>query len=163
MHIHVDWSGPYTYEEATKLRNEQTDFGVYQIYGTHAVYGSDVLLYIGKAEQQTFGLRLSQENWNFHNQDASRVLVYVGRLGGYNDTPSASEWSAQISLVEKLLIYSHWPAGNSSGLHTSFSKELYPVHVLNWGCYRDLLPEMSGSRYSDQYYSSKNYRTYGAS
>ena len=161
MHIHVDWSGPYTYEEATKLRNEQTDFGVYQIYGAHAVYGSDVLLYIGKAEQQTFGLRLSQESWNFHNQDASRVLVYVGRLGGYGDTPSASEWSDQISLVEKLLIYSHWPAGNSSGLHASFSEELYPVHILNWGCYRDLLPEMSGSRYSDQYHSSENYRKYG--
>lgn len=60
--IHMVWEGPYSYEEITNtLRDEYCDFGVYQIYGAHPIYGSDVLLYIGKADQQTFGVRLSQE------------------------------------------------------------------------------------------------------
>ncbi len=30
-HIHVEWTGPQTMEETRKLRNEDTDYGVYQI------------------------------------------------------------------------------------------------------------------------------------
>ena len=43
--IHIDWSGPYTYGQAVQLRNGQDDYGVYQIYGTHPIYGADVMLY----------------------------------------------------------------------------------------------------------------------
>lgn len=163
VHIHVEWSGPHSYAEALALQDEYTDFGVYQIYGSHPVYGSDVLLYIGKADQQTFGKRLGQENWNYHNQDSSRVMVYVGRLAGYGSTPRNDDWSRQISLVERLLIYSHWPAGNSSGLNVSFGLELHDVHVLNWGQYRDLLPEVSGARYSDRFGTFENYEVFGES
>lgn len=163
MHVHVQWDGPYTFDQVKNFKDEFTDFGVYQIYGTHPVYGSDVLLYIGKADMQTFGVRLSQHSWNFHNQDASRLAAYLGRLSGYKITPSDSDWSNQIDFVERLLIYSHWPAGNSSGLNAAFGKELYRVHILNWGRYRDLLPEVSGSRYSDQFYSSDGYLPYGES
>ncbi len=156
LHLHVEWDGPHPYDSAMRLRDEYIDYGVYQIYGSHPIYGSDVLLYIGKADRQTFGARLSQEGWNFHNQDSSRVAVYIGRLAGYSSTPRDSVWSQHITLVERLLIYSHWPAGNSSGLNVEFGKELYRVHVLNWGKYRDLLPEVSGSRYSDQFYEDEN-------
>jgi hypothetical protein len=160
LHIHVQWDGPHTYDDACNLQNDNQDFGVYQIYGAHPVYGSDVLIYIGKAEMQTFGKRLSQESWNFHNQDSSKLMVYVGRLAGYSSCPNDEEWSKQITLVERLLIYSHWPAGNSSGLNVSFGEDLYPIHILNWGQYRDLLPEVSGSRYSSQYDSEENYKVY---
>lgn len=152
-----------SYEEITNtLRDEYCDFGVYQIYGAHPIYGSDVLLYIGKADQQTFGIRLSQEGWKY-NQDASTVTVYVGRLGGYKATPSNQIWSREIDLVERLLIVSHWLAGNSSGLNATFGEDLYPIHVLNWGQFRDLLPEVSGSRYSDRFHSDDGYQTYGES
>lgn len=161
--IHVVWEGPYSYEEITNtLRDDYCDFGVYQIYGAHPIYGSDVLLYIGKADKQTFGVRLSQEGWKY-NQDASRVTVYVGRLGGYKTTPNNQIWSHEIDLVERLLIVSHWPAGNSSGLNATFGEDLYPIHILNWGQFRDLLPEVSGSRYSDRFHSDDNYQTYGES
>jgi len=43
QHIHVQWSGPYKYDEVKALRDEFIDYGVYQVYGTHPVYGSDVL------------------------------------------------------------------------------------------------------------------------
>jgi hypothetical protein len=162
-HIHVNWDGPHSYDEAKKLTDGFVDFGVYQIYGAHPVYGSDVLLYIGKAVQQTFGTRLSQESWNFHNQDSSRVAVYVGRLSGYTETPDDEAWSEQISLVERLLIYAHWPAGNSSGLNVSFGQEFHGIHILNWGKYRDLLPEVSGARYSSRFGHDNGYKQYGES
>lgn len=59
--IHVIRGGPYTVEEARAARDDATDYGSYQIYGTHPVYGSSVLLYIGRTDRQTFGVRLSQE------------------------------------------------------------------------------------------------------
>ena len=162
MHLHVQWDGPYPYDDAKRLVDERTDFGVYQIYGAHPVYGSDVLIYIGRATSQTFGTRLRQEYWDHHNQDAARFCVYLGRLSGYSGTPSDKEWERQISLVERLLIYSHWPAGNSSGLNAEFSEDLQDVQVLNWGNYRDLLPEVSGARYSKRYWTDVGYKPYGA-
>ena len=161
MHIHVQWTGPLSYREALALNDENVDFGVYQIYGAHPVYGKDVLLYIGKADYQTFGKRLSQEVWHEINQDSFRVSVCLGRLSGYTGTPLEEEWSRQISIVERLLIHSHWPAGNSSGLNVRFGSDMHDLHVFNWGDYRSLLPEVSGSRYSDRYDSDERYAAYG--
>jgi hypothetical protein len=160
MRIHVDWAGPLCFEEAKSLTNEDEDYGVYQVYGSHPVYGSDVLLYIGKADKQTFGKRLSQETWADHNKDRNRVAFYVGRLHTYARTPKEEEWSRQIALVERLLIYAHRPAANSSGLNVSFPASLADVHVLNWGTHRDLLPEVSGARYSTLYDTADGYKPY---
>ena len=158
--IHIDWTGPHTYDHAAQLRNSENDYGIYQIYGTHPLYGADVLLYIGKADQQTFGVRLSQEAWRATNSDSSGLSVYVGRLGGYGVTPSNEEWSRQIAFAERMLIVAHWPAGNSSGLNVSLGKEYHDTHVLNWGCYRNLLPEVSGARYSNRFTSAEDYSTF---
>ena len=61
--IHVQWDGPFTLEQILEL-NDDFDYGVYQVYGSHPIYGSDVLLYIGKASQQTFSVRIKQEQWS---------------------------------------------------------------------------------------------------
>jgi hypothetical protein len=52
--IHIDWEGPVTLEDAWKLVGP-TDYGVYQIYGGHPVYGNSALLYIGCSVHQYFG------------------------------------------------------------------------------------------------------------
>lgn len=163
QYIHIQWEGPYSYSEASKLRDPCTDFGVYQIYGSHPVYGSDVLLYIGKAERQAFGVRLAQELWNDYNQDSSRLQFYVGRISGYGETPEDESWVEQISQAERLLICSHWPAGNSSGLNVKFGEDHHHIHVLNWGKHRDLLPEVSGARFSSRFESSDGYKQFGES
>lgn len=106
-HIHVEWEGPYTYPEALQ-QTSQKDFGVYQIYGSHPVYGSGVLVYIGKADAQTFGKRLSQHWWAEYNQDGKSIKVYLGRLHSYTGTPDDATWSKQIAVVEQLMIYAHW-------------------------------------------------------
>jgi hypothetical protein len=159
--IHVQWDGPYTYGDAKKLKDEYVDYGVYQIYGSHPVYGSDVLLYLGKAGKRTFGTRLSEEYWWERTQDSKRLTIYVGRLHGFEKHPTNDEWLEQITLVERYLIYAHAPASNSSGLNVKFYEDEHPVHILNWGQFRDLLPEVSSARYSSRFDTSENYFQYG--
>ncbi|MDR1850429.1 MAG: hypothetical protein LBQ75_10355 [Zoogloeaceae bacterium] len=163
--IHVVWEG-FPYEKALEL-NDSNDYGVYQIYGAHPVYGSNVLLYIGKAGEQTFGKRLGQHEWTVYNADAGNVTVYVGRLGGYDGTPQNEEWSRQIALVERLLIYAHQPACNASGLNVLKPKQedddaVNDAHILNWGQRRDLLPEVSGARWHNRFDSDEGYEDFSA-
>lgn len=55
--IHVHWNGPFSLEDVEQ-KDDNFDYGVYQVYGSHPIYGSDVLLYIGKASDQTFSVRI---------------------------------------------------------------------------------------------------------
>lgn len=144
--IHIDWEGPYRLDELTSLIDEQKDYGIYQIYGKHPVYGTGVLLYIGKADLQTIGKRISQENW-WDTNDPNNLQIYAGRMAGA-DTPSQDEWSKEIDLAEKLLIYVHKPAYNSKNLASVREEDLKNIHILNWGSYRDLLAEVSGLRWT---------------
>src|SRR4029077_1652255 len=107
----IDWSGPHGLNEIAALSGP-TDYGVYQVYGAHHVYGGDVLLYIGLVEQQTFAARFSQHGWFPANHDAGRLHVYIGRLFGFV-TPDDSPWCSDIRLAELLLIHAHKPAENS--------------------------------------------------
>lgn len=143
--INVKWDGPHTSETLGRLQGP-TDYGVYQIYGGHPVYGSNVLLYIGKAAAQTFGVRVAQEGWA-SNRDGRKVEIYVGRLSGPS-TPPDEEWVADIDLVESLLIYAHAPAYNSKNIKSIADEKLRHIHVLNWGTHRDLVAEVSGARWT---------------
>jgi hypothetical protein len=153
--VHVIWKGPYRHDKLAYLRNEDSDYGVYQVYGSHPVYGSDVLIYIGKAVQQTFGVRIPQSGWDEYNGDPDNLKVYVGRLAGTEPTPADEEWSRLIDLVEKLLIVAHWPGGNSANINADFEKMDQDVRVMNWGAYRSLLPEVSVLRYGSDFDQSK--------
>ncbi len=148
--IQIHWEGPYRLNQLNLLSDETEDYGVYQIYGKHLMYGKGVLLYIGKADFQTFGRRILQENWeNINDSDTSNV--YIGRLAG-EKTPSEETWSKEIDLAERLLIFTHKPAYNSKSLNLNnvIDGELKNIHVLNWGDYGDLLPEVSGLRWTSR-------------
>lgn len=104
--IQIDWDGPYKLNELDTLQNDEIDYGIYQLYGKHLTYGSDVLLYIGKADQQTFGRRISQESWDYIN-DYKNIKVYIGRLHG-SQSPNYDEWLKEIALpivIHFLYIY----------------------------------------------------------
>lgn len=146
--IQIEWEGPYKLIDLLHLKDEKTDYGIYQIYGKHPVYGSDVLLYIGKADFQTFGKRILQENW-LDTNDSKNTKIYVGRLHGPK-TPTEEGWSKEIDLAERLLIYVHKPAYNSKSIASLPDQELQHVHILNWGYHRDLLPELSGLRWTSK-------------
>jgi len=159
INIKIEWDGPYNLSDIGYTENEEKcqykdsildtnkDYGIYQVYGNHPVYGHNVLLYIGKADQQTFSHRISQEGWEF-NEDYKNIKIYVGRLFDEKQ-PTISEWSKLIDTAEKMLIFSHAPAKNSSNI-LNISKDIQELkkfenlRVFNYGCYRSLMPEVSG-------------------
>ncbi|MGD6942467.1 hypothetical protein ACQCT6_10540 [Cytobacillus gottheilii] len=145
--IQLQWEGPYNLDQLPILTNEEIDYGVYQIYGKQPIYGHDVLLYLGQANEQTFGKRIAQERWRDTN-DSNNHKIYVGRIIG-ETKPSNLEWFEEITLAEQLLIAVHKPAFNSKSLFANFNLKLQNIHILNWGNYRDLFPEVSGLRWSN--------------
>jgi hypothetical protein len=147
--VHIEWEGPLSWKQALQL-NSSKDYGTYQIYGCHPVYGSDVLLYIGKAERQTFGNRISQETWWEHQADFGRLSLYVGRFAGYS-IPTDEEWGRQIHLAERLLIAAHLPACNAQKNIQRDDPEMIHLHLFNWGTYRSLIPEVSGFRWASHF------------
>ncbi|GKV55955.1 hypothetical protein NCCP2222_19020 [Sporosarcina sp. NCCP-2222] len=155
--IQIHWDGPFKLSDLPSLMNTETDYGVYQIYGKHTTYGNDVLLYIGKADRQTFGIRIPQENW-IDTNDSNNTKVYIGRMHG-SKTPCGNEWSLEIDLAERLLIYVHKPAYNASGVSTIRDVGIQNLHILNWGHHRDLLPELSGNRWTSKL-DSFDYQVY---
>ena len=46
--VRIEWEGPFSIEEVLELNDGNKDYGLYQIYGHHIVYGKDSLLYIGQ-------------------------------------------------------------------------------------------------------------------
>ena len=158
--IKIEWYGSYSLKDIgyndnedryslsdIELNDETKDYGIYQIYGNHPVYGTNVLLYIGKAQKQPFAKRISQENWEY-NTDANNIKIYIGRI--YNEKKySDNIWEKMIDIAEKMLIYSHEPARNSSNIRTISRnedklKEFENVRVFNYGSYKSLMPEISG-------------------
>lgn len=148
----MDWG--YNLESIKDLTSGE-DYGLYQVYGAHPIYGADTLLYIGKASKQTLAKRVLQGDRWICNQDSENIKVYVGHFGG-NQPISVDAWEEQIDLAEKLLIYTHKPALNSSNV-SSVPDLPIEMHVFNWGDFRELLPEVSAFRYlaeDDKHFST---------
>ncbi len=159
--IRIEWDGPYNlmdigYDEETgkyktkdiSLNDDCKDFGIYQVYGCHPIYGNDVLLYIGQAAKQTFSKRLSQEAWEF-NVDHKHIQFYVGRLFSEHQPSSEEIWDKMIDISERMLIFAHEPARNSSNILTitrnkTKLEEFKNIRIFNYDNYRSLMPEISG-------------------
>ncbi|MEQ8695178.1 MAG: hypothetical protein RLT05_01300 [Bauldia litoralis] len=155
--IHIEWDGPFSNDNITELVGP-SDYGVYQIYGTHPIYGAGVLLYIGSASSQYFGARIRQHNWVTWCQDPMKISIYIGRLGGY-ERVSDDEWDRRIVQAERLLIYTHSPAFNSQNIRTIRPEDVEDIRVFNWDSYRSLFPEVSGGRWTDKF-TDKHWRIY---
>lgn len=157
--IHIQWQGPLSFHQAVACTDRKQDYGIYQVCGPHVSYGRDVLLYIGKAASQTFGKRLLQEGWVGWQKNRGSVTVYLGKLHG-GTTPSSAVWGQEIDLAERLLILSHRPAHNSKGLYRNSKSEMQCAHLFNWGDRGDLLPEVSGARWSSRFDVVPGYAPY---
>ena len=160
--IHLLWKGPHTYQDVLAM-NGDADFGIYQVCGPHPAGGTESLLYIGKANDQTFASRfrnLDRQEWNPDNapwEDNIPLLrFFTGRVhptqyeqdrGGIDD----ELWGAYIDMAEKLLICAHAPNWNSQhigGISYGHTDVYDDCHVLNWGTRASLLPEVSGVRHA---------------
>lgn len=150
--IRIGWSGPFKLDgeqvpERDEFTNSSTARGIYQIYGSHPVYGPKVLLYIGKATGQTFWQRLSEHGLAEWTSDRENQEIYLGRmLVSGEDIPSDEEWTRRMSIAEGLLIYAHCPAFNSVNIQNP-PTEVAGYRVLNYGSYAQLMEEVSGERW----------------
>ena len=159
--VHIQWHGPFSFQDALGNTDTTRDYGIYQVCGPHPAYGRDVLLYLGKASKQTFGRRLLQEGWEGWQKDRGAVHVFLGRLHG-SETPVGPTWNDMISRTERLLILAHRPAHNSKGLYREGKTDLQRLHILNWGDRGTLLPEVTGSRWTSRFRRIPNYGPFGS-
>ena len=149
--INIEWEGPLTHEKAYE-QNGPRDYGLYQYYGDHPVYGRDALLYIGKAQDERFGRRLRQykfQEWGV------KIQIYLGRIiiKEGDRRPSSTKWGKMIDQAETLLIRACLPVQNSDKLNIpdkmdNAERDLVKLHILNWNFYGSLLPEVSGYRFT---------------
>lgn len=156
MQINIFWKGPDTYEKVLAMK-ETTDYGIYQIYGVHPVYGHDTLLYIGRARDYPFGTRFAQADRKWMESslgdNTGSIRIHTGRIhvGKDDGHPGSTRWDTWIDSAEKLLINTHSPAWNArdvGGLKEEETDSYKGCHVLNWGQYARLLPEVSGARHA---------------
>ena len=143
--IHISWHGPYTLNDARTGRQGAT-YGLYQYIGMHDVYGPGTLLYLGKAVDRQINSRLSEhvhESWS-----SLPVDILIGNLATEAKLQN-DEWSEQIDLAERLLIYTHSPAWNSSNVKSIDWSSTPPLHIFNWGDRGYLLPEVTTKRWCE--------------
>jgi len=148
-----EWNDEIIYSEF----NSKKDYGIYQIYGDHPVYGENTLLYIGKAKEQTYSVRLRQHNDLFE----SHIPVFRKLCLSYfcnTEDVNYENWKGHIDSSEKLLINAHFPAYNSQEVKRPIDKDYFKKELLiiNWDERGKLLPEVSSLRYSYYYWDDKN-------
>ena len=138
----IEWERMEPWKKVLDKQDEENDYGVYQISGYHAVFGDNSLLYIGMAQEQTFGTRFGQhKDWLEKEYD---IKVYIGRVDSIDDNKDyhTKSWDSIIGDIEALLVYFHSPPYNS----TYISNEPKPnrdLRIINIGDYGNLYSELS--------------------
>ena len=138
--VTIEWEGPFTLDYVIDELTGKDDYGLYQIYADHIVYGANSMVYIGKAEGLTFSQRLSQHRSGWLSEEEG-ISIRVGRIasGDYaDDPPDWSDWKQVLRDAEALTIYWHSPAYNSSNIETYNGQRL---KVVNLGEHGDLCAE----------------------
>ncbi|MBA1420974.1 MAG: hypothetical protein FAF03_09030 [Epsilonproteobacteria bacterium] len=150
--INIWWEGPFAQEEIidnsidkSKYDNTAEKIGLYQVYGSHPLYGNDVLLYIGRTKGKSgFKSRLKNRWVIEYGNDANNVKIYLGTIYSDRMTIIPQEENRQIDLAEVLLINALKPAYNSSNIQsvgTQYIEKKYLVKNMN--NYRNLYPILS--------------------
>jgi len=129
--IKINWSGPYGLNKVIETMNDEgieengwsgNDYGLYQIYGRHILYGGNALLYVGIATQQTFSQRFSQhEIWLADDQEEQDIAIYLGRVNDplrHSKKDRWKSWEEDVKLAEKILTYKYSPNYNSKELQS---------------------------------------------
>ncbi len=127
--IKIRWEGPLPITQVLKKDNggskphyNGNDYGLYQVYGKHILYGKgkerEALLYIGQATKQTFARRFKQHenDWIQYEPAGEGIKVYLGRLNSKKYTPRDKwkTWHRDVNIAEAILIYKYTPCYNSN-------------------------------------------------
>ncbi len=144
----VCWEGPYTSETIkVELSEHQSQYALYSVYGSHPVYGNNVLLYVGMTKRGVLK-RLAEHDYWMDEERYGLSQIYVASIGEFNSWEESNEIekfdlpdTKVIEQIEQLLIYSNQPVHNiKSKRSVKVSKGL---RVFNTNNYGSLLPEVS--------------------
>ena len=140
----VFWEGPFDWDKKHKFVKRH--HFLYQIYGTHPVYGRDVLLYIGSTSRDMLARLREHKEWVDDEYDAVQV-----RFGSIREFRSWTQVDKNKSLtkvtpsilghIEALLIYSNQPAYNVRSKSDAALAE--NIRIFNYGRLGQVLPEVS--------------------
>jgi len=142
----VFWDGPYDCDKENVCAKDPGNV-LYQIYGSHHLYGRDVLLYIGRTGRTPFKRILEHEEWIQDEYDKMTV-----RYGSIREFDGWKNWENRkkpyrptedsvVDKVEALLIYANQPAYNSRNKADATIAE--GIRIFNSGKLGHLLPEIS--------------------
>lgn len=145
----VYWEGPFGFDELEKS-DEHKNIILYAIYGTHPLYGRNVLLYIGTTDN-LITTRLSQHAW-WIGGEPDPCGVYMASIGKF----SSWEASRQIEEYDRLdtettkknealLIYSHQPIYNQRNKKSALSAK--NIRIFNTNKRGMLMGEVRGLYY----------------
>ncbi|MGE5446044.1 MAG: hypothetical protein ACM3SR_15865 [Ignavibacteriales bacterium] len=117
--IRIGWEGSHSLEEVinkmvdggTNPDWDGNDYGLYQIYGRHILYGKNTLLYIGMVTEETFSQRFREHKiWLDYDQDEEDIKIYLSRIYDpkeHSERDNWESWKRDIVISEKILIYKY--------------------------------------------------------
>ena len=147
--IDLEWEEPFKigYERETDTYNLESipddlleQYGLYQIYGRHPVYGQNVLLYIGETKKGKSGTRSFKNRLYEHFRVDGQFYYYTNISISLCPVKLSDD---QVLIAESILIATHKPAMNKK--HLEAPSQLSKSHLVrNWGFMRSLQQECSG-------------------
>lgn len=183
--LEIFWEGPFTQEEVVSLsKTKQLTLGeirkikddserlkatrnklwtIYAAYGSHQLYGNNVLLYIGKTTQGA-SVRLTQHGSWFDEERYGDTKFFVASISYFDDWEKSRDMEYKkdlkhfvskqepnkmdkegdlIDRVEALLIYALAPSRNTSGKNST-SKYIRNLGLFNTGALGAFPNELSG-------------------
>ncbi|MEE9259310.1 MAG: hypothetical protein V3U37_07175 [Nitrospinaceae bacterium] len=148
--INIHWEGPYDWETAVR-ETENSGYVFYQIYGTHLVFGSNILFYIGTCKKMK--KKLPDHDWWVLHEEYDKVSIRLGSMGNWFDWEHWIEdrdtvypypkraLGKMVNDAEKLLILANQPIFNVKNKATAKIK--HQVRIFNTGNMGRILPEVS--------------------
>ena len=158
--IKIHWEGPFKLDDIINGNIDKQghdvkakDKGLYQIYGSHPLYGDNVLVYIGRTKNKSgFKTRLKDRWVTQFGSDSNNVQIYLGTI--FSDSNELQNEESKIDKAEVLLINALKPAYNSSNIQSvkdDLLKQRFIIH--NEGNYKKLHPILD-SKYFWHTYSN---------
>jgi len=159
----VYWEGPFSPKKMEKFlkkgnSKKLNSWVLYSVYGSHPLYGDNVLLYIGMIDdvatknKRTVAKRLQEHQYWFDEQYFGDSKIYLASIdenefSGWKEFEKVTRFNHPqklkfIKSVESLLIYSHQPAYNTKNRYTA--NDSHYLRLFNTGAKGLLSPEVSG-------------------
>ena len=131
--VRIEWEGTFSVDDVIASLNNKDDYGLYQIYGKHIIFGENSLLYIGMTDKP-FSERLKTHRSDslWYDEEQGKVFIRIARVP-----------RAVLKDAEALEIYWHSPPYNSANIYDYAGN---PLQIVNEGNRGSLVKSLSTER-----------------